>query len=132
MDEYTYTHDRAGTVHSRTNGTQTNGLLDEVYDYNNLDELTSTMRGGSAYQSWDLDAAGNWGTFTDAATVHSKTFDAANQETGSTASATSQYDAAGNAIVTAQPQGKKGSELLLLLFLTRPFEGAREDESSDR
>ncbi len=65
VDEYTYTYDRAGNVHSRLNDTKTNGSLDEVYGYNDVDELISVARGGSAFQSWTLDSLGNWLNFTD-------------------------------------------------------------------
>ena len=104
LDEYTYTYDRAGNVHSKTNATE--AALDEVYGYNNLDELTSVTRNGSAYESWDLDSLGNWLTSTDGGTTDTKTFDPANEETSSTASATSQYDAAGNATVTGEPSNE--------------------------
>ncbi len=104
LDEYTYTFDRAGTVHSKSNFTD--AALDEVYGYNALDELTSVTRNGSAYELWTLDSLGNWLSSTTGGTTDTKTFDPANEETSSTASATSQYDAAGNATVTAEPSNQ--------------------------
>jgi hypothetical protein len=88
VDEYTYWYDRVGNVAGKTNATD--AALDEIYGYNNLDELTSVTRNGSAYESWDLDSLGNWLTSTTGSTSDTKTFDPANEETGSTASATSQ------------------------------------------
>ena len=101
LDEYT-TPTTARNVHSKTNATD--AALSEIYGYNDLDESTSVKdSSNNVKQSWNLDGLGNWGTFTDGATTDTKTFDAANQETTSTASVTSQYDDAGNAIVTAKP-----------------------------
>ena len=65
VDEYTYTYDRAGNVHEQDERART-PPLDEIYGYNDLDELTSVELGTAApTQSWTLDSLGNWLDFTD-------------------------------------------------------------------
>jgi RHS repeat-associated protein len=104
IDEYTYTYDRAGNRTSKAVVFKADHSLDEAYTYDALNRLTATTRGGSAYQSWGLDGAGNWSSVTTGGTTENRTQDAANETaTIGGSSANVAYDAAGNMIVTPQP-----------------------------
>ncbi len=97
VDGYTYSYD------SNSNVTAKNNTLDsaynETYTYDSLNRLTAVTRGGASYQSWNLDAQGNWSGFTSNGTAQTRTANAQNQITSITGtSATPTYDAAGNMI----------------------------------
>ena len=97
VDGYTYTYDANGNVLSKNN------VLDSAYSqgytYDALNRLTSATQGGSAYQSWNLDAQGNWSSFTTNGSIQTRTANGQNQITGiSGTSATPTYDANGNMI----------------------------------
>ena len=60
-------------------------------------EKPSVTRGGASYQSWNLDAQGNWNSFTSNGTTQTRTANTQNQITSiSGTSATPRYDANGN------------------------------------
>ena len=84
LDEYSYTYDQAGNRTSRDNAL--NPGLDEAYQYDDLDRLTSWSLGGTQQQAWSLDALGN--------DLSSGTYNVANEEAPTTGS--SGYDLAGN------------------------------------
>ena len=89
VDRYQYTYDRNSNVTAKNNlvydaaASQTigEGDLDEEYGYDDLNRLTSTTRGGSAYQSWDLDALGNMSSVTTGETTVDRTGNSGNQIT---------------------------------------------------
>jgi RHS repeat-associated protein len=96
IDEYTYTYDRAGNRISKTN--VLNGDLSETYEYNDLDELISTVRNNGFDQSWDLDSLGNWSEFDDDGSTQTRDVNEANEIIDTTGIDTPEYDAAGNMI----------------------------------
>jgi RHS repeat-associated protein len=98
IDEYTYTYDRAGNRTAKTNVLKTDHSLDETYEYNDLDELISTVRNNGFDQSWDLDSLGNWSEFDDDGSTQTRDVNEANEITSTSGIATPTYDAAGNMI----------------------------------
>ena len=110
LDRYTYTYDRAGNRTSKTNALNT--ALSETYDYNDLDELISTIRNDGFDQSWDLDALGNWSEFDDDGTAQTRDTNAANEITSTTGIATPAYDRAGNMTTIPSPTDADPSHTL--------------------
>ena len=97
VDGYTYTYD------NNSNVTAKNNVLDsaysQTYTYDSLNRLTSATQGGAAYQSWNLDAQGNWSSFTNNGSTQTRTANQQNELTSvSGTSATPTYDANGNMI----------------------------------
>ena len=79
VDEYTYQYDRAGNVTSKSNATD--GSLDELYGYNDLNELTSVKDSSdNVKQSWTLDASATGHVQRRPDRPTTKTFNAANEE----------------------------------------------------
>ena len=97
LDGYTYTYDQNSNVTSKTN--VLDGAYSETYTNDNLNRLTSVTRGGSAYQSWNLDSQGNWSSSTTSGTTQTRTTNSQNQITSITGTTgTPQYDPNGNMI----------------------------------
>jgi RHS repeat-associated protein len=98
IDEYLYAYDRAGNRTSRQN--VLDAAFSELYEYDNLDRLTSTTRADDFDQSWSLDGAGNFSGFDDDGNSQTRTVDAANQIQSISGGGwvTPEYDAAGNMI----------------------------------
>ena len=110
LDRYTYTYDRAGNRTGKANALNT--ALSETYDYNDLDELISTIRNDGFDQSWDLDALGNWSEFDDDGTAQTRDTNAANEITSTTGIATPSYDRAGNMTTIPSPTDADPSHTL--------------------
>ncbi len=110
LDRYTYTYDRAGNRTGKANALNT--VLSETYDYNDLDELISTIRNDGFDQSWDLDALGNWSAFDDDGTAQTRDTNAANEITSTTGIATPAYDRAGNMTTIPSPTDADPSHTL--------------------
>ncbi len=120
-----YGHDADGNVTYRQDAEAeqyTAGAnLDEIYQYNGLNELTATERGqwdngnpqtgtfvadtGGLSQSWTLDATGNWSSVTTDGTAQNRTANAANQITSISNAVTPVYDNAGNMTLVPSPSG---------------------------
>jgi RHS repeat-associated protein len=96
LDEYVYEYDRAGNRTRKYNAL--NSDLNETYEYNALDELTSTVRNNGFDQSWTLDGLGNFSEFNDNGSSQTRDVNAANEITSTTGIATPTYDLAGNII----------------------------------
>jgi RHS repeat-associated protein len=96
LDEYVYEYDRAGNRTRKYNAL--NSDLNETYEYNALDELTSTVRNNGFDQSWTLDGLGNFSEFDDNGSSQTRDTNAANEITSTTGIATPTYDLAGNMI----------------------------------
>jgi RHS repeat-associated protein len=94
LDEYVYEYDRAGNRTRKYNAL--NSDLNETYEYNALDELTSTVRNNGFDQSWTLDGLGNFSEFNDNGSSQTRDVNAANEIIDSTGIATPTYDLAGN------------------------------------
>ncbi len=94
LDGYGYTYDRDSNRTSKSNAL--NSVFSESYLYDGLDRLTGTQRNNAAYQSWALDAQGNWSQFTNQGNTQTRTADAANEITGLSTGIAPTYDAAGN------------------------------------
>jgi len=77
VDRYQYTFDRASNVVTKNN--LLNSALNETYTYDNLARLTAMTRGGSSYQSWNLDAVGNMNSVTTQGTTTARTTNDQNQ-----------------------------------------------------
>ena len=117
MDRYQYGYDRAGNRLFKNNLLDT--ALSELYGYDNLNQTTSFSRGvlsdansdglfdtvasPSRTQAWNLDALGNWSTFTTNSTSQSRSHNAQNQLTA-VGSTTLSYDANGS--MTADESGR--------------------------
>ncbi len=117
MDRYQYGYDRAGNRLFKNNLLDT--ALSELYGYDNLNQTTSFSRGvlsdansdglfdtvasPSRTQAWNLDALGNWSTFTTNNTSQSRSHNAQNQLTA-VGSTTLSYDANGS--MTADEAGR--------------------------
>ena len=80
VERYQYVYDLDSNVTAKYN--LINASLNETYDYDALNRLTSMTRGGAAYQSWGLDAVGNMNTITTGEVIQTNSFNAQNgQET---------------------------------------------------
>ncbi|MGN6366760.1 MAG: RHS repeat-associated core domain-containing protein [Phycisphaerae bacterium] len=99
-DRYQYTYDADGNVVSKTNAL--NSSFSEAYAYDDLNQLANVTRGGSAYQSWSLDALGNMQSVTTSGTTVNNTTNSQNELTG-VGSSTLTYDNDGN--TTTDDQG---------------------------
>ena len=138
LDHYAYTYDRTGNRTSRENVVSkdqaTPVYLDELYTYDQLNQLKSTQRGclNAAHdailngtknfsQGWDLDSAGNWSGFQEDANGdgtlnldQQRASNAAN-ETGTIAATTGTnwadptYDQAGNMLSAPKPSDLENS-----------------------
>jgi len=83
--QYAYDHDSNRTAKNNLVAEATTGVgtsLDETYAYENLNRLSGTTRGGSSYQSWNLDALGNMDSVTTSGTTEDRTYNSQNQLTG--------------------------------------------------
>jgi len=100
-DEYNYAFDRAGNRVQRLNALE--AAVDQLYEYDGLNQLVSTERGSGYLQVWELDGLGNWSSFDDDGTVQTRATNAANEITATSGLATPDYDCAGNMIVTPKP-----------------------------
>jgi RHS repeat-associated protein len=96
VDGYTYSYDANSNVTARNN--VLDSAYSETYTYDSLNRLTSVSRGGAAYQSWNLDAQGNWSSFTSSGNTQTRTANAQNQITSVSGQTTPTYDANGNMI----------------------------------
>ena len=96
VDGYTYSYDANSNVTARNN--VLDSAYSETYTYDSLNRLTAVSRGGASYQSWNLDAQGNWSSFTSSGNTQTRTANAQNQITSISGAATPTYDAAGNMI----------------------------------
>ena len=97
VDGYTYTYDSNGNVLLKSN--VLDSAYNETYTYDSLNRLTSVTRGGASYQSWNLDAQGNWSSFTSNGVQQTRTANAQNQITTISGTAsTPVYDANGNMV----------------------------------
>jgi RHS repeat-associated protein len=94
-DDFLYTYDRDGNVLRRNNALNTS--FNEAYGYDGLNQLSSFSR-GSHTQSWSLDAAGNWSSFTNDGSTQTRTFNSQNQLTSISGATTPAYDNNGNTI----------------------------------
>jgi RHS repeat-associated protein len=102
-DRFQYTYDRDSNRLMRSNAV--NHAFDEVYTYDNFNQLTNFTR-GSHTQGWTLDPLGNWTQFTNDGTANTQTRGNNTQNqitsltgTGQYASlATPTYDANGNTL----------------------------------
>ncbi len=94
LDHYTYTYDYNSNRTSRSNAL--NSALSESYSYDGLDRLIDVSRGGSDFQSWNLDGLGNWDSFDDQGSTETRTHNAANELTGIAGGINPTFDAAGN------------------------------------
>jgi len=83
--------------------------LDQVFGYDDLDQLISADRGGGSTQDWVLDALGNWSSLDDNGTVRTRGVNAANEITSTTNLATPTYDRAGNMVSTPKPASPTSS-----------------------
>ena len=117
IDRYQYGYDRSGNRLFKNNLLDT--ALSELYGYDNLNQTTSFSRGvlsdansdglfdtvasPSRTQAWNLDALGNWSTFTTNSTSQSRSHNAQNQLTA-VGSTTLSYDANGS--MTADESGR--------------------------
>ncbi len=94
VDNFTYSYD------NNSNVTAENNLLDSAYSqtftYDQLNRLASSTLGGSASQSWTLDAQGNWSSVTTNGTTQTETTNTQNQITSISGSTTPTYDNNGN------------------------------------
>ncbi len=88
FDHYTYQYDRAGNRTAKSNVLKTDHLLDETYQYDDIDRLIEWAIGGTTQETWSLDSLGN--------NLAAGTYNAANEETPTQGS--SGYDRAGNMI----------------------------------
>ena len=88
-------------------GTGAPANVDEAYFYDNLNRLTRVNRGtlvsntitdaaATWFQSWSLDALGNWNTFNDNGSSQTRTFNYRNQITSISGATTPTYDNNGN------------------------------------
>jgi RHS repeat-associated protein len=94
-DDIKYSYDRDGNVLSRDNLAFSND--NETYSYNGLNQLISFTR-GTETQSWSLDAAGNWSSFTTNGTTQTRTSNLQNQITTISGATTPTYDYNGNTL----------------------------------
>jgi hypothetical protein len=69
-DDFVYGYDRDGNRLTRNNAL--NSSFNEQYGYDNLNQQTSFAR-GTHTQSWSLDAAGNWASFTNDSSTQTRT-----------------------------------------------------------
>ena len=110
-DLFIYAYDSNGNVTAKDN------LLDLAYSqtftYDQLNRLTGSTLGGAANQSWNLDAQGNWSSFTSNGTTQTETANAQNQITSISGGTTPTYDANGNLISGSLPGQPAGSEATL-------------------
>jgi RHS repeat-associated protein len=108
VDWYHYAYDRDSNVTEKDNEALlpplNPNLFDETYGYDGLNRLVSVTRGGSAYQSFGLDAVGNITSVTGTSGTDSRTINSLNQltSTGVSGSQTIVYDAGGNMAVDDQ------------------------------
>jgi RHS repeat-associated protein len=93
-DNFAYTYDPNSNVTAKNN--LLNSAYSEAYQYDQLNRLADATRNGSAFQSWSLDALGNWSSFTNAGTTQTRTANNQNQITSISGSAAPLYDANGN------------------------------------
>lgn len=93
LDQYVYTYDRNSNRVSKDNALHS--PFNEDYTYDNLNRLTDTLRNGTAYQAWDLDALGNSNSVTTSGVTQNRTHNYQNQLTGM-GSNTLAFDANGN------------------------------------
>ena len=125
VDSYTYTYDRNSNRTARAN--ELNEDLSETYAYDDLDRLSCTCRDAADFQSWGLDALGNWAGYveSDGQTTtldQTRTHDEVNQigEIAATCGpdwVDPAYDAAGNMILAPRPgQESCACEALLLVY----------------
>ncbi|MGO9108944.1 MAG: Calx-beta domain-containing protein [Thermoguttaceae bacterium] len=84
LDGYQYAYNATGDRTSQAN--QTNNALNETFNYDSLDRLTSWSLNGTRQEAWNLDALGN--------DLNTGSYDASNEETPKSGS--SGYDLAGN------------------------------------
>ena len=120
-DEYTYQYDRAGNVHSKTNVTKSDHLLDEVYGYSDLDQLTSVK--DYLYndkQSWTLDSLGNWLSFNNGTATDEKTFNAANETISTDTQVSSRRNTTRRATPSRPPSRRRHNGLELRLRRMEP------------
>jgi RHS repeat-associated protein len=94
-DDIKYSYDRDGNVLTRNNLAFSND--NETYSYNGLNQLISFTR-GTETQSWTLDAAGNWSSFTTSGTTQTRTSNLQNQITTISGATTPTYDYNGNTL----------------------------------
>ncbi len=94
-DNFTYSYDANSNVTAKNN--LLNTAYSETYAYDQLNRLTAVTRGGASYQSWGLDAQGNWSSFTSNGSTQTRTANGQNQITSiSGTAATPTYDANGD------------------------------------
>jgi RHS repeat-associated protein len=114
VDSFAYGYDANSNVMYRDVQTPGNpNTLDEAYDYDGLDRLSSMGRGqwdeGQLQQSvfeqgWGLDGVGNWSFFDDDGQDQDRTHNAANELTGiANGWASPVHDAGGNMIEMPKP-----------------------------
>ena len=98
LDHYHYEYDPAGNRISKENvvskDQESSVNLDETYNYDDMDRLTSWSLNGNQQKAWNLDSLGNNLTPT-----NGNVFNAVNEQTSiADSSVTPTYDAAGNMI----------------------------------
>ena len=103
LDHETYAYDRNSNLTSRTSVLRS--ALNETYALDGLDRLASLTRGGSAYQSWTLDGAGNWASFTHQGSTQTRTHNGANEVATISGQNAPAHDANGNLTQAPKPSG---------------------------
>ncbi len=96
VDGYTYSYDANSNVTAKNNVLAS--AYSETYTYDSLNRLTAVTRGGASYQSWNLDAQGNWNSFTSNGVQQTRTANAQNELTSVSGLLAPVYDANGNMI----------------------------------
>jgi YD repeat-containing protein len=99
-DDFLYTYDRDGNRLTASNALASS--LSQQFTYDNLNQL-ATFTQGSHTQSWNLDAVGNWSSFTNDGSTQSRSFNNQNQLTAISGATTPTYDNNGN--TTKDDQG---------------------------
>ncbi len=104
-DQFTYTYDR--NSNRLTKGNSVDSDFDEVYTYDNLNQLTSFDRNtGDRTQAWDYDALGNFDSVTtDGGSAVTRTHNKQNEITAVSGATSPTFDANGN--MTKDETGKQ-------------------------
>jgi len=96
VDRYQYSYDRNSNRLTRSN--VLDGNFDEVYTYDDLNQIAEYKRAGGSLtsQNWTYDAIGNWSEFESGGVMQTRTHNRLNEITSISGATTPVYDANGN------------------------------------